>query len=115
MTYSKKFIELETADKISAYSFEGHLIEVDDFYQGGYEIFVDGKSIGRFDVENFVAAQDISDATYEDWADDHSDWEIEPSVNELWVNDYLTQDINDKMWKEFHEEVEYRVKRFLNK
>lgn len=109
-----KFIEVETANFISAYEFQGHHIEVDDFYQGGYEIFVDGKSIGHFSVENFRAADDISDASYEDWADDHSD-DREPTVDELWSEGYLDHIVELQMWAEFHEEVELRVRDYLSK
>ena len=114
MKTSKKFTEVETAEFITSYFYDGHMIDVDDNFMGGYNIFVDGKFVEAFTVGHFQAAQNIPDKIYQQWQDDNSEDRM-PVVEELWDGGYLPAATNQAMWSEFHDEVEHRVKKFLNK
>ena len=113
MYKSGEFKEINSGIHVTSYTYKGCRIDVDDQYQGGYEILVDGDHVGYFNTENFKTADKIPVSAIDEYIDDGYDSDYEPTADALWVNGYLDDELDEQMWEEFHKTVERKAKEYI--
>lgn len=111
--YKKDFIEVDADNCIASYTYKGHQINVDENYQGSYDIFIDGENIACFSVENFETAGKVPMRVIDEYINDEECGHDDISINEVWVHGYLDDELNNQMWEEFHKTVEMYVKKYI--
>ena len=97
-----KLKEIETYK----YKYGKHTVEVEEGYQGGWNVYVDGDKAGYFEVDNFKCFENIPEEYFEEFGDDKTaEW--------LWTNGVLEDELDIKGWEEFNETIEEIVESYL--